>query len=152
MGAPAGLLFGSVGLLYSHYFSALFLPALGLFHLLFMPKNRRWWQPVLLLGLAAWLATAQLPGFLEGLKDTAADGDLHNRALSATALFSRFVRFMTNGLASFLHPCELLLLCPPATCAGACHPATVCVRYQDQSAPASWLNVPDRSLVVIAIK
>ena len=47
--AQAGLLLGSVGLLYSHYFCALFLPALGLFHLLFVPKNRRWWQPVLLL-------------------------------------------------------------------------------------------------------
>ena len=27
-------------------------PVLGLFHLLFVPKNRRWWQPVLLFGLA----------------------------------------------------------------------------------------------------
>ena len=36
-GAQAGLLLGSVGLLYSHYFCALFLPVLGLFHLLFVP-------------------------------------------------------------------------------------------------------------------
>ena len=71
MGAPAGLLLGSVGLLYSHYFSALFLPALGLFHLLFVPKNRRWWRPVLLLGLAPCLATAQLPLSCRGLAITA---------------------------------------------------------------------------------
>ena len=114
MGAPAGLLLGSVSLLYSHYFTALFLPALGLFHLLFVPKNRRWWQPVLLLGLAALLATAQLPGFLQGLDRTVVDGDLHNRALSATALLSRFVRFMTNGLVAPSPPfSELLLLALP---------------------------------------
>ena len=70
MGAPAGLLLGSVGLLYSHYFTALFLPALGLFHLLFVRRNRRWWQPVLLLVLAALLAMLQLPGFLQGLEKT----------------------------------------------------------------------------------
>ena len=114
MGAPAGLLLGSVGLLYSHYFTALFLPVLGLFHLLFVPKNRRWWRPVLLLGLAALLATAQLPGFLQGLERTVVDGDLHTRALSATALLSRFVRFMTNGLVAPSPPfSELLLLALP---------------------------------------
>ena len=114
MGAPAGLLLGSVGLLYSHYFSALFLPALGLFHLLFVPKNRRWWQPVLLLGLAALLATAQLPGFLHGLDRTVVDEEMHNRALSATPLISRFVRHMTNGLVAPSPPLsELLLLTLP---------------------------------------
>ena len=111
LGAPAGLLLGGVGLLYSHYFTALFLPALGLFHLLFVPKNRRWWRPVLLLGLAALLATAQLPGFLQGLERTVVDGDLHTMALSATALLSRFVRFMTNGLVAPSPPfSEFLLL------------------------------------------
>ena len=94
--------------------AALFLPALGLFHLLFVPKNRRWWRPVLLLGLAALLATAQLPGFLQGLERTVVDGDLHTRALSATALLSRFVRFMTNGLVAPSPPfSELLLLALP---------------------------------------
>ena len=47
------LLTGVTGLLYSQYFGALLLPVLGLFHLLFVPKNRRWWRTVLLLGLAA---------------------------------------------------------------------------------------------------
>ena len=47
-GAQAGLLLGSIGLLYSHYLGALLLPVLGLFHLLFVPKNRRWLRPALL--------------------------------------------------------------------------------------------------------
>ncbi len=114
MGAPAGLLLGSVGLLYSHYFSALFLPALGLFHLVFVPKNRRWLQPVLLLAVAALLAMLQLPGFLEGLEDTASDEGLHSQALSAPAVVSHLVRFLSNGLVdpSPLFS-ELLLLALP---------------------------------------
>ena len=114
MGVPAGLLLGSIGLLYSHYFTALFLPALGLFHLLFAPKNRRWWRPVFLLVLAALLAMLQLPGFLRGLDRTVVDGDLHNRALSATTLISRFVRLLTNSLVDPSPPfSELLLLALP---------------------------------------
>ena len=100
MGAPAGLLLGSVGLLYSHYFSALFLPALGLVHLLFVPKSRRWWRPVLLIAVAALLAMLQLPAFLEGLEDTASDEDLHSQALSAAAVTAHLVRYLSNGLVA----------------------------------------------------
>ena len=39
-GAQAGLLLGSIGLLYSHYLGALLLPVSAWFHLLFVPKNR----------------------------------------------------------------------------------------------------------------
>ena len=44
----------------------------------------------------------QLPGFLQGLEKTAGNEALHNRALTAPAVVSHFVRFMTNGL---LDPC-----------------------------------------------
>ena len=43
-GTQAGLLLGSICLLYSHYLGALLLPVLGLFHFLFAPKHRRWWR------------------------------------------------------------------------------------------------------------
>ena len=55
-GAQAGLLLGSIGLLYSHYLASLFLVALVLFHLLFVPKTRRWWRPMVLWGLASLTA------------------------------------------------------------------------------------------------
>ena len=45
-GARALLVLGATGLLYAHYFAALLLPALALFHLFFVRKERRWWQPV----------------------------------------------------------------------------------------------------------
>ena len=63
----AGLLASVTGLLYWQYFGALLLPVLGLFHLLFVPKNRRWWRTVLLLGLAALASVPQLPGLLDGI-------------------------------------------------------------------------------------
>ena len=114
MGAPAGLLLGSVGLLYSHYFSALFLPALGLFHLLFVPKSRRWWRPILLIAVAALLAMLQLPGFLRGLEETASNEGLHSRALSAAAVAAHLVRFLSNGLINLSQQwSELLLLALP---------------------------------------
>ena len=109
-GAQAGLLLGSIGLLYAHFYCALFLAALGLFHLLFVPKHRRWWQPVLLLVLAALLAMLQLPGFLQGLNVTATLENLHNRALTAPALVSHFIRYLTNGLLDPPPPLASLLL------------------------------------------
>ena len=66
--AGPALLLGATGLLYSHYFGALLLPALALFHLFFVRKERRWWQPVILLGLATLLALPQVPDLLGGIE------------------------------------------------------------------------------------
>ena len=96
--ARAGLLLAATGLLYMHYFGALLLPVLGLFHLLFVPKNRRWWQPVLLFGLATLAAALQAPIYLQGLERAASDSSLQNRAMSAAELLGRFARFLTNGI------------------------------------------------------
>ena len=94
--AQAGLLLGAAGLLYLHYVGSLILPALGLFHLLFVAKNRRWWRPVILLGLAALAAAPQLPVFLTGFGKTVTDEGLHNRALGTAELLTRLIRFMSN--------------------------------------------------------
>ena len=64
--AQLGLLVGSIGIFYSNYYAILLLVGLGLWHLLFMPKDRRWWRPVLLLGLATLAFLPELPGFLQG--------------------------------------------------------------------------------------
>ena len=104
-GPQAGLLLGSIGLLYSHYVASLFLVSLVLFHLLFVPKTRRWWQPVLPLILAAMLAMLQLPGILRGLELATGLESIPGRALTAPTLVSYLTRFMTNGL---LDPSSLL--------------------------------------------
>jgi len=110
LGAQAGLLLGASVLLWSHYFGALLLPVLGLYHLLFVPKNRRWWRPVLLTGLAALVAAAQLPVFLQGLDLTLGRDDPQDRALGATALLARLAHFMSNGLVDPSPPFVALLL------------------------------------------
>ena len=97
-GAMALFLAGSVGLLYAHYFSALFLPVLALFHTLFMAKNRRWRQPVILLVLAALLAIPQLPGFLRGLERTTGDLALGSVALESIDLLARLAHRLTNSI------------------------------------------------------
>ncbi len=99
-GAQAGLLLGSIGLLYSHYFGSLILPALGLFHLLFVPKYRRWWRTLLLVGLAALVAALQLPGFLNGLTKSTADEKLQNVAMTAAEIAGQFLHFLSNYLIS----------------------------------------------------
>ncbi len=43
-GAGFFLFFAVTGLIYSHYFSIVLILAVGLYHLIFAPKNRRWWQ------------------------------------------------------------------------------------------------------------
>ncbi len=96
-GAQVALLLGASGLLWSHYFAALLLPALGLFHLLFMPKQRRWWRPVLPVALAVLVTMLQLPVFLAGLNRTVTNEGLQNRALTAPELVAQFLQRLTNG-------------------------------------------------------
>ena len=109
-GVQAGLLLGSIGLLYSHYLGALLLPVLGLFHLLFVPKNRRWWRPVLLFGLATLAGALQLPLLLRGLAYTEGE-DLASHFLAAPAFLSHLLSYMTNGLVAQSPPAgEHLLL------------------------------------------
>ena len=91
---------GVTGLLYSQYFGALLLPALGLFHLLFIPKNRRWWRTVLLLGLAALASVPQLPGLLDGIALTGTRSQVHSIALTPTQLLAQFLRYLVNGVLS----------------------------------------------------
>ena len=105
----AGLLLGSICLLYAHYFGALLLPVLGLYHLLFVPKQRRWWQPVFLIGLAALIAALQLPVLLMGLNRTVSNEGLHSEAMRAADVLERLLRFMSNGLLDPAPPVGALL-------------------------------------------
>ena len=109
-GVQVGLLLGSIGLLYSHYLGALLLPVLGLYHLLFVPKNRRWWRPVLLFGLATLVAALQFPFLLRGVA-ISEGGDPSGRLLTAPAILSHLLSYMTNGLVTQSPPAgEHLLL------------------------------------------
>ena len=135
-GAQAGLLLGSIGLLYSHYFGSLFLPALGLFHLLFVPKKRRWWRTVLLVSLAALVAALQLPGFLNGLTKSTADEKLQNVAMAAVEIAGQFLHSLSNYLISlptFVSAALPVLLLLAVTV------ATIFHLRSDRRADAGWL-------------
>ena len=135
-GAQAGLLLGSIGLLYSHYFGSLFLPALGLFHLLFVPKKRRWWRTVLLVGLAALVAALQLPGFLNGLAKSTADTKLQSVAMTAVEIAGRFLHFLSNYLISLPLPVSAAL---PVLLLLALMVASLFRLRSDRRADATWL-------------
>ncbi len=135
-GAQAGLLLGSIGLLYSHYFGSLILPVLVLFHLLFVPKQRRWWRTVLLVGLAALVAALQLTGFLNGLNLTAADEKLQSVAMTAAEIAGRFLHFLSNYLISLPLPVSAAL---PVLLLLALAVATILHLRSDRRADAGWL-------------
>ena len=109
-GALAVLWLGSAGLLYSNYFASLFLPALGIYHLLFAPKTRRRRQVTLVLALALLAALPQLPGFLNGLSLVAADEHLASRAMTAAEVPGQFLYVMSNFLVRLPWPAGALVI------------------------------------------
>ena len=109
-GALAVLWLGSAGLLYSHYFASLFLPALGVYHLLFVRKTRRWWQVTLVLALALLVALPQLSGFPDGLSLTAADEHLASSAMTAAEVPGQFLAVLSNFLIRLPWPVGALVI------------------------------------------
>ena len=97
-GALAEFFLGAPGLFYSHYFGALLLPALGLYHLLFVKLSRRWWRTVLLMALAALLGLLQLPVFLQGVNRTLNNEMLRTNAQGTAELFAQVLHNLGNGL------------------------------------------------------
>lgn len=96
----AVLLASSVGLLYSHYFAALLLPALALYHLLFAPRRRHWWQVTLTLVLALLIALLQAPGFLYGLALSGENARLAERAMTLADIPGRLLYTLSNFLVT----------------------------------------------------
>ena len=117
----AGLLLGSIGLLYSHYLGALLLPVLGLFHLLFVPKDRRWWRPVLLFGLATLAGAVQLPLLPRGLAYTESE-ELGSRFLVVPAFLSHLLSSHDQWPCRAISSCKRASASRPAACADGRHP------------------------------
>ena len=106
----AGLLLGGVGLLYTHYLAALILAAVGLFHLAFARKDRRWWRVLLLLALMALSALPQLTALLRAADIYAASGE---PVVTAASMAVRILHALGNGLVSLPQaagPALLLLM------------------------------------------
>ncbi|MBC7809921.1 MAG: glycosyltransferase family 39 protein, partial [Burkholderiales bacterium] len=98
----AALLIGLTGLLYIHFFAALVFIALGLYHLLFVAKTRRWW---LITFMAVMAGVLFLPWVRQALRDLdyAQTGDAFRlRALSAGEVLTGLVAAFGNGSVALL--------------------------------------------------
>ena len=95
---------GAVGLLYTHYFGALLLPALGLFHVTQVRRDRRWQQAILVFLLAGLAFLPQVDVLLQGVEFTRAKSEavLAEQAMAPHVAVSRIVEVYSNGLARLL--------------------------------------------------
>jgi hypothetical protein len=93
---PAAFTLSWAGLLYSHFFGALLLGALALYHLLAVPKDRRWW-----ITAAAMLAAGLLflPWLIVALSAGPAQVDpvLRANALTPAGIVERLLFMFSNG-------------------------------------------------------
>ena len=108
--AQAALVLGATGLLYSHYFGALLVPALGVFHLCLAPRDRRWRQAPALLVLALLLALPQAPDLLNGIAYNQGQESLNRRALHAPEVVSLLLRYLGSDLLNVPHALARFLL------------------------------------------
>lgn len=96
------LVISTAGLLYLHYFAALLIFALCLYHLLFVPKNRQWWQGVVLFGLAG---VCFLPWFLTAFDVVQGASDEEWRqamSLSVIEALDALLNAFSNSSAAFV--------------------------------------------------
>ncbi len=107
VGDAALFVLSGAGLLYAHYFAAAtLLGALGLFHLLFARKNRRWWQLIGLALLVGLLFLPELPAFLRGFERFSPE-DVNQVPLTAGEALWSFAHYLGNGAVPLV---ALLLL------------------------------------------
>jgi hypothetical protein len=94
--------------LYTHYFFAPLIGVLGLYHLLFAPKTRSWWRPVLLLIPVVLVFLPQVPVLLQGLAFNEMKTTLHTQAASPVEIVMLVVQFFSNDFGWLF----VLLLAP----------------------------------------
>lgn len=87
---------GAVGLLYTHYFAAIPLIGIGLYHLLFARKDRRWWGVVGVLALAGSLFLPWVSVLYDGLLHARDYEDLHEIAVSSGEALYRIAFLFGN--------------------------------------------------------
>lgn len=89
----AALLVGALFLLYTHLFGALVLAAVGLYHLLFVPRNRRWWIVVILLAVVGVSILPWLQVLLQGVRNVG----LGEAPLPPLAIFTEMLHLFSSG-------------------------------------------------------
>jgi hypothetical protein len=95
-------LVGVVGVLYTHYFAALAAVAVGLYHLLFVRKNRAWWRvPILMVvGAVLFLPWAQVA--FSTASDALTNEERRIVPLHAGELFATLLYGFSNGIVALV--------------------------------------------------
>ncbi len=101
------LFVSSVAIIYTHYFGFIILVALGLYHLLIAPKNRRWWQICLALGCAGLLFLPWIPYTISILRSHHVPA---SEALSIGGAFTALIAIYANGQPAILLAATAFLL------------------------------------------
>lgn len=101
---------GGVALTYTHYFVTPFLAVLGLYHLLFAPKTRRWWLPALLILPVIVIFLPELNVLIDGFAMNQTRTDLQESALAPLPLIAHTAHFFGNGFGWLLIPPLILSL------------------------------------------
>lgn len=101
------LLISSIAIIYTHYFGFLLMIAIGMYHLLFAPKNRRWWIICLALGCAGLLFLPWTPYTLSILRSHHVPA---SEALSIGAAAAALFSIYANGQPAILLAAAALLL------------------------------------------
>lgn len=91
-----------IGILYTYYFGAIIIAVFGLYHLLFVPKTRRWLHIPVLLGIAGLIFLPWFGAMLSGLKISLSDDFLHNKALAPPEVIGNLVYYFSNGVIVFV--------------------------------------------------
>ena len=96
------LFLGSLGLLYVNYMAALTLVVLGVYHLLFVPKNRRWWSTALTMGFAGMLFLPWLRISLQAVAYAAHDSTHDGFAFTPLQSVKGIAYMFSNGCIALL--------------------------------------------------
>lgn len=108
--AMVGLIIGGIGLTYTHYFATPFIAVIGLYHLFFVPKTRRWWIPVGLLVPVLLVFTPALNVLIKGLSKNQNNLKLQARAMNPFEITLSAGTFLSNGFTWLLVGVLLLAL------------------------------------------
>lgn len=92
----------AAGLFYSHYFAAIPLAILGLYHLLFVPKTRRWWWLVIAIVVSGLLFIPWLTVLLRAMELVVARENLNSPALGFGEALESLAFQFSNGAIPLL--------------------------------------------------
>jgi hypothetical protein len=98
IGVQIGFVMGGLGLLYTHYVAATLLIALGIYHVLFAAKTRRWWRVTGLALIVGLLYSPWLPVLITSITRTSTRDDVHAKAFAPDALLTTLLHYAGNGV------------------------------------------------------